>query len=249
MAEISIIMPVYNAEKYIEEAIKSVLSQTFRDFELIIVNDASPDNSERIIKGFKDKRIRYFKHKTNKGKCRANNFGMKKAKGKYWQIFDADDLMANYKLAVQKQILDANPKAGLVYGHVLKIDEKGRLIGPWNIPFKRKGTPKHTIMQGFIEKKFDIRKMRMRCCINTSNTLFRKEVIKKVGFFDENLKVAEDWDYFLRTAEKFRIVFYPAVFSLYRIHKKGLYQIAQKKKTAGKYKKIVIEKMKKRLGK
>ena len=88
---ISIIMPVYNAQNYLTEAVESVLRQTFKSFELIIVNDGSIDASEAIINGFKDSRIIYLKQE-NQGQANASNKGIKIASGRYIQFFDADDV-------------------------------------------------------------------------------------------------------------------------------------------------------------
>jgi glycosyltransferase involved in cell wall biosynthesis len=236
-------MPVYNTEKYVADAIKSVLNQTFRDFELIIINDASPDNSDRVIKQFRDKRIRYFKHKTNNGKCHANNFGIKKARGKYIQIFDSDDIMVNYKLDVQSQILDSGTKLGLVYGNAYKMDAKGNIYAPWNVPFPKK----ESITDKFNFNKFNLAKLRKRLFIQASTTLFTKKAVKNAGGFDEDLVIAEDWDMWLRIAEKFRVYYLPVPLILYRIHKGSLYQTAKRKGLVKYYNDLVMKKMRERM--
>ena len=102
---ISIIMPVYNAQNYLTEAIESVLWQTFKSFELIIVNDGSIDASEAIINGFKDPRIVYLKQE-NQGQANASNKGVKIARGRYIKFFDADDVLN--PLHLEKQYLALN---------------------------------------------------------------------------------------------------------------------------------------------
>lgn len=102
---ISVIMPVYNAQNYIKEAIESVLWQTFKSFELIIVNDGSIDASEAIINGFKDSRIVYLKQE-NQGQANASNKGVKIARGRYIKFFDADDVLN--PLHLEKQYLALN---------------------------------------------------------------------------------------------------------------------------------------------
>jgi len=91
--KVTVIMSAYNAERYVGEAIKSVLNQTLKNFELIIINDNSKDGTKKEIKKFKDKRIKYFEHSYNKGKSHAVNFAFKITNGKYVCIFDADDIM------------------------------------------------------------------------------------------------------------------------------------------------------------
>jgi glycosyltransferase involved in cell wall biosynthesis len=243
MTKVSVIMPAYNSEKYVAEAIQSILSQTFRDFELIIVNDASPDSSDKIIKKFKDKRIRYFRRKYNKGKCHSNNFGIKKARGKYLMIFDSDDIMVKCKIEVLSRILDENPDAGLVYSDALVCDEEGKILGPYSVPL-----PKKIRMSGkFKDNKFSLKKMLDRDYIPQGSTMFTKKAIKKVGLFDEEFKIAEDWDMWLRISEKFRVVYAPIPTYIYRRRTGSLIHTPERLKLKKKYKKLVLEKRKKRL--
>ncbi len=245
MVKVSVIMPVYNSEKYVAEAIQSVLNQTSRDFELIIVNDASPDNSDKIIKKFKDKRIRYFKHKTNKGKCHSNNFGIKKARGKYLMIFDSDDIMINYKIEVLAKALDLNPGAGLVYSDAWVMNEKGRITGPYSVPL---ASPRK-ITGSFRDNKYNAGKMLQRDYIPQGSTMFTKKAIRNVGLFDEEIRVGEDWDMWLRIAEKFKAFYVPVPTYLYRQRKGGLIGTAKRKGLKGYYKKIMLKKRRERLGK
>jgi len=88
---VSVIIPTYNRAHTIGRAIKSVLNQTYQDFEIIVVDDGSTDNTEEVVKSFRDKRIRYIQHKKNKGAAAARNTGIKSAKGKYIAFQDSDD--------------------------------------------------------------------------------------------------------------------------------------------------------------
>ena len=92
MTDISIIVPIYNAEKYLNKCIKSLINQTKKELEFILVNDGSTDSSEEIIKTYKDKRIKYFKNK-NQGIGKTRNFGIEKATGKYIMFLDSDDYL------------------------------------------------------------------------------------------------------------------------------------------------------------
>lgn len=107
---VSVIMPCYNAEKYIRLAIDSVLQQTYTQLELIIVNDGSTDRSADIIASFRDDRIRYFSQE-NKGQCAASNFGLSQAKGDYIKFFDADDVMNTVHLEAQLKKLNGRTNA------------------------------------------------------------------------------------------------------------------------------------------
>ena len=98
-------MPVYNAGRYLSQAVQSILEQTYKDFELIIINDGSTDNSKTVIESFNDNRIRYFENEKNSGIVYSRNKGLKLAKGEYIGMFDADDIA--YPEKFEKQIIIA----------------------------------------------------------------------------------------------------------------------------------------------
>ena len=105
---ISIVMPTYNRAYIIDSSIKSVLAQTYSDFELIIVDDGSTDDTEKVIKSFNDKRIRYIKLEKNSGASHARNIGIENAKGEYITFHDSDDTMASTKLEEQYNYMKEN---------------------------------------------------------------------------------------------------------------------------------------------
>lgn len=111
---ISVLMPVYNAEKFLAEAIESILGQTFIDFEFIIINDGSTDRSEEIILSYQDARIRYFKNDVNLKLIKTLNRGLGLASGKYIARMDADDISELNRLQVQFDFMETNPKIGIV---------------------------------------------------------------------------------------------------------------------------------------
>ena len=106
-------MPVYNGEKYLSEAIQSILDQTYTDFEFIIVNDGSSDQSVNIIKEFNDKRIILLQNDTNKGNYPCRNLGMQTARGKYICVMDADDISEPGRLQTQFQYMERNHDTGI----------------------------------------------------------------------------------------------------------------------------------------
>jgi glycosyltransferase involved in cell wall biosynthesis len=114
MSKITVLLPVYNTAKYIENAIKSILNQTFTDFELLIINDGSTDKSVEIIKTFKDKRIQLIHNPVNLGLIKALNKGINLAKGKYIARMDADDVTMPNRLEKQVAFLENNPEYALV---------------------------------------------------------------------------------------------------------------------------------------
>ena len=131
MPLISVIMPAYNEEKYIAEAINSILTQTFSDFELLIIDDGSKDDTVKIVNTIDDTRVRLISLHENKGNRYAANIGLKEAKGKYIVRQDADDISYDYRLQKQFDFMESNPDVGLSGGG-LKIfgDAEGEQYFP-----------------------------------------------------------------------------------------------------------------------
>lgn len=170
MAEppISVIMPVYNAEKFLDESIESILNQTFKDFEFIIIDDGSTDNSLKIIRKYKkkDKRIKVLINKKNQGIAETRNKGLRIAKGKYIVTFDADDISLQKRLQIQYYFLERNQNIFLVGGSAIIIDENGRDFGV----FKKFNNPEK------IRKKL----LKSNPIINSS-VMFRNKKIFIIG--------------------------------------------------------------------
>lgn len=131
---ISVVMPCYNAGKFIEEAIRSILNQSFDDFEFIIVNDGSTDNSRELIAGFEDNRIIYCEAPENRGNYNARNYGMRLAKGSYIAVMDADDVANEHRLAVQYNYLESNDQIGCVGSQASLIDESSHVLNDLKRP-------------------------------------------------------------------------------------------------------------------
>ncbi len=179
--KISVIMPIYNSGKFLEESINSVLNQTFKDFELIIINDKSRDNSLKIVKKYmkKDRRIKLIDNEENFGSAKSRNLGLKKASGNYITILDSDDISSKNRFQIQYNYLEANPKIFLVGSSTIFINEYGKEICRF--------------------EKFDnYRILRWRlpksCGIIHSSVMFRNE-----GniFYNEEFKSAHDYNLYL----------------------------------------------------
>ena len=121
--EISVVMPVYNGARYIRESIESILNQTFTDFEFIIINDGSTDNSEEIILSYNDSRIVYLKNEINSKICVTLNRGLDAARGKYIARLDCDDIAMPNRLEVQKQFLDLHTEIGIIGSDIITFGE------------------------------------------------------------------------------------------------------------------------------
>lgn len=133
---VSIITPTYNCAKFIGATIESVLNQTYQNFEMIIVDDASKDNTEEVVKSFKDKRIKYIRLSKNSGPAVARNRAMEEAKGKYMAFLDSDDLWKREKLEKQINFIKKN-KYKIICSDYEQIDEEGNRLNKI-IPCKKK---------------------------------------------------------------------------------------------------------------
>jgi Glycosyltransferases involved in cell wall biogenesis len=125
---VSIIMPVYNAEKYVEEAIKSVIEQTYSNWELVIIDDCSTDSSMKIVHNFKDSRIRIFYNEKNHGISYSRNRALSMSRGKYIAIMDDDDISMPTRLEKQVIYLETHDEVGVLGGNYDWIDEQGNVV-------------------------------------------------------------------------------------------------------------------------
>ena len=202
---VSIIIPAYNAEKYIVQAIESVLSQDYQNWELIIINDASKDNTEKAVSIFlNDNRIRIITNTQNLGISKNRNIGIKTAKGKYIAMLDSDDLwLEKNKISKQVNFLENNIDHALVGTFMILIDEQDNLGKKIN----------------FAESDNEIRKSIIyKNHIAQSSVMFRKDVAVSVYGYDENLTTMEDHDLWLKMGIKNKLVVLPIYALGYRIH-------------------------------
>ena len=192
---ISIIVSIYNSDKTLSQMIESVLNQTYKDFELILINDGSTDNSLDVIKKYakKDNRIVTI-DKKNSGLTKSLNIGLKKAKNKYIARIDADDIWYPTKLEKQIEFLEQNQDYTLVGTVYNEIDENGKII------YKKQRTP-------LLITDEEIRKNIVR--FNPffhSSVMFKKEVLETVGFYNEELKYTQDYEFWIRIMSKYKVV-------------------------------------------
>ncbi len=174
---ITVLMPAYNAEKNIAEAISSVLNQTFSEFELVIVNDGSTDSTEQIIRSFTDPRIRLFSQE-NKGVASALNTGLIHAKAVYIARFDADDVCYPDRLQTQFNFMESNPLYGIIGSSVDYTDMHGEYLFTFNPP-----ATTNTDIQNL---EFNI------CPFIHSSVFYRKEIVVNNGCYDKNAYNFED---------------------------------------------------------
>lgn len=203
MPKVSVIIPTYNRANYISEAIDSVLDQTFQDFEIIIIDDGSTDNTKTVLAKYGSK-IKYF-YKNNGGEGSARNLGIKKARGQYIAFLDSDDLWLPSKIEKQLSFLERNPKFDLVYTTMSIIDEFGNL--------KEEVRPTRPARN--LSQLLDGYRIPM-------TVLVKKLKLLEAGYFDETMKVAEDTDMWIRFARLGVIDFLNEPLALYRKHSNNI---------------------------
>lgn len=201
MPKISVIIPVYNGAKTIKKTIKSVLAQTFQDFEIVIIDDGSTDQTLQVIQEINDSRIEVYSY-SNAGVSHARNEGIKQARGEYISFIDADDLWTPDKLEFQYEILQNNPSAKIAYSWTDWIDEDDRFLRP----------AARLSFEGDIYANLLIIDF-MGC---GSNPLIFRECLLAVGGFDSTLRGGEDWDLWIRLAARYEFVCVRSPQILYR---------------------------------
>ncbi len=187
--DITIITPTYNRASFLKRAISSVLNQTFTNFEMIIVDDCSKDNTEQVVKSIDDNRIKYIKLESNRGPAGARNIGIDAAKGLYISLLDSDDEYLPNKLELQINKVRELPKeVGVVYCGYLIVYEPDTIHG--QVQPKLKGDLFETLL--------------MHNCIGSPTALIRKECFDTCGLFDDSLPSYDDWDMWIRISDKFK---------------------------------------------
>lgn len=195
MPKVSVIIPAYNCGGHISEAVDSVLGQTYKDIEAIIVDDGSTDNTKEALKRYEGK-IRYV-YQEHGGVSRARNLGISRSSGEYIAFLDADDIWVPEKLAKEMVFLEENKDAGLVACDLDVFDENGMLGETY---FGRSGFEYGSRIEGKGFKSL----LEHNFC-NLSAVLIRKELLDRIGLFDERIVCGEDLDIFLRAAACSRI--------------------------------------------
>ena len=187
---VSVLMSVYNGEKHLREAIDSILNQTFTDFELLIINDASTDRTVEILQNYHDPRIKIINNEKNMGLTKSLNKGISLAKGNYIARQDADDISLQDRFKKQLLFLEENPDIGLVGSSFNIINTLGDVTG-----YLRHRTEDRDIRNHLLEAN--------QFC--HGSVMFRRETIKAVGAYREYFRYAQDYDMWLRISEKFKL--------------------------------------------
>jgi len=208
--KVSVIIPKHNRAALVIEAIDSVLAQTYKDFELIVVDDGSTDNTQDALKGYAD-RIRYI-YQENQRRSEARNTGIKAASGEYIAFLDDDDLWLPQKLEKQVTFLDAHPGIGLVHTFTDAIDITGRII-------EKERKSRLQFYKKSMKLGYTYEGMSRFSALFVSSLMLRSRCLKNVGLFDPPTEAYEDWDFTLRFALEYRIGIIPELLVKFRIHK------------------------------
>lgn len=214
---VSVCIPIYNGAKYIRESIDSILSQSFKDFELILVNDASTDDSKTIIETYNDPRIKYFENDHNLGMVANWNKCLEQSTGDYVCIFHQDDVMSEKNLEEKVALFKADKNIGLIYSDTVIIDQKGKvnshhwfnLLDP-NVDFIRPG-------KAFFDLMFE--NLNIVCC---PSVLVRRECYEKVGGFDIRLPFSCDMEMWMRISLFSDVAYISKPLIQYRFHETNL---------------------------
>ena len=184
--KISVILPVFNTEKFVNQAIQSVLEQTFSDFELIIIDDASTDNTIEVIKQFKDPRIRLIRKEKNKGVCEARNTGLEAANGSWIAPLDADDVWHTDRLTKLLNTASKTPEAFIGSNVMFCFSDRNNRIIPWRTLYER-----HGIKRGYLfyPNANEVIKYKLA----TTWPIFPLEVIKKFNIKFQPEFTGHDW--------------------------------------------------------
>lgn len=202
------IIPAYNAASgYLEDAINSVLTQAFTDFELILVDDGSTDHTAELAAGFGDA-LRY-EWRPNGGLAAARNTGIGLARGEYLAFLDSDDLFLPHRLEVQVPLLERDPDLGLVYGQAIVFQDGAK--DEYLLPETQK------LIEGDIFEALYFENV-----IPVLTVLTRKSILEEFGGFDESTPATEDWELWLRLSARYPVTFVPEPVARYRLHESNM---------------------------
>lgn len=189
MPKVTVIMSVYNGEKFVGSAIKSILAQTFNDFEFIVINDGSTDKTSEILATFDDQRIKVI-HQSNMGLTKSLNKGIQLARGEYIARMDSDDVALPERLEKQVKFMDANPDVGVVGTAYYEIDACGKIIGKKTFPICDKELKKVLIRYNPLFH---------------GSVMIRRSVFEQVGLYNEQFQKSQDYELWFRVIKHFKL--------------------------------------------
>lgn len=211
MSKVRVVIPTYNRSHLLKVAVSSVLNQTFQDFEIIIVDDASTDGTQEVVAAFKEKKIKYIRHPRNMGEAETRNTGLMNSKCDYIAFLDDDDEWLPEKLALQVRKLEGSPPStGLIYtGYFCSYYLNSKLVREWpKLSSLRGNNYQALIKQNFIG--------------SPSVVLLKRGCVEKIGLFDSAIAYGLDYDYWIRISKHFDFDCIEGALVKYRVHKYSL---------------------------
>mgnify|MGYP001614677822 CR=1 FL=1 len=200
--KITVLMPVYNAKKFLNEAIDSILNQTFKNFEFLIINDASTDNSKQIILSYRDSRIIYYENKINLGVAKTLNIGLALTTSKYIARMDADDISVQNRLEKQVEFMEKNPQVAVCGTWLKLINNENNDI--WQSPSDHKTIKSLSLFYSSLYHP---------------TVLIRNDVLKRYHLsYNSSFKHVEDYELWVRIMENARVANLKEVLLFHRIH-------------------------------
>jgi glycosyltransferase involved in cell wall biosynthesis len=208
--KVSVIVPTYNRERFVLEAVRSALGQTFSDLEVIVLDDGSTDRTAEGIREITDARVRYFLQENTGRPGVVRNRAIAQARGEYVAFLDSDDAWLPGKLARQLAEAEAHPEAGLIYSFTREVDRAGRPGAVFGPNFDGSGSQFEQLL--FLN------------FIPIQTVLVPRRVLEDVGTFDESpeFRAIEDYELWLRIAARYPIRLVPEVLAFYRVHEGGI---------------------------
>lgn len=214
---VTVILPTYNRERLLPRSIRSVLCQTFQDFELLVVDDGSMDNTREVVAGIADPRLRYLRLEKNSGVSSARNAGIREARGDFIAFQDSDDEWLPDKLARQLQLLDQQPDVAMTFCSLVRVDitvPVARVKPATRLPANQDSFLRELLKVNFIW---------------TQTWLVRAAVLKNGLAFNPVMRRGEDWDLALRIARQHRVAHLPEALVLAHVTPGSLAQQAYQK--------------------
>lgn len=186
---VSIVIPTFNRDYTIERSVKSILNQIYSDFEIIVVDDGSTDNTKEVVERIDDNRVFYIKHEKNRGAASAINTGINHSRGKFISFIGSDDEWLPEKLQKEMKVIEeSDTKIGVVYSRLLKFENNKKIYVPSDSVIKKEGNIHKEILEGNFVNAFSV---------------IKKECFDKCGLFDENLRGFEDWELYIRISKSY----------------------------------------------
>ena len=218
MATVDVIIPAFNAANYLPAALDSVGSQTFDDWQIVLVDDGSTDDTAAVVAPFLERfgtKLKYIRQE-NRGLPAARNAAVQASSSNFIALLDADDVWLPNRLAESLQALAARPNAGLAYGLITYMDAAGNAMET----FQGNAAP----FEGHVASRIYMRKIELPCPTIT----IRRSCIDEVGLFDETMRSTEDRDLWLRIALRHEVAFVPKVLAYYRVSPNSMSANAQR---------------------